>query len=121
MVTWRSGHSLPELLVALAFLGATLAGLASASLLGARWGRDAVLVQQAVARAGAVLDSLLLSTHEPVPGSDEANPSWGATEWTILPLGPASARIQVTVTPPAAAAPVRLEGLWIAPPLEGPP
>jgi Tfp pilus assembly protein PilV len=121
MVTRRSGHSLPELLVALAFLGATLAGLASASLLGARWGRDAVLVQQAVARAAAVLDSLVLSPHEPVPGTDEANPAWGATEWTILPLGPTSVRIQVTVTPPAAAAPVRLEGLWIAPSPEGAP
>ncbi len=61
MVIRRPGHSLPELIVTVTFLGVGLTGVAGSSILGARWATDALRAQEAVRLATAVLDSLAAS------------------------------------------------------------
>lgn len=58
MVTRRAGHSLPELIVAVTFLGVAMGGVAASTLLGARWAADALLRQEAMRAAGSTLDSI---------------------------------------------------------------
>jgi hypothetical protein len=54
----RPGHSLPELIVAIAFLGTTLGVVGSTAVLGARQVAGAALLHEAVREAAAALDSL---------------------------------------------------------------
>jgi Tfp pilus assembly protein PilV len=123
----RSGHSLAELLVALTFLGATLAALASSTVLATRWTTDAVLRQRAVALTEAVLDSLVFLDHPPGPGSrEERDPPW-AIRWSVESAGaggPGSmdgggsttATVRVTVSLTGQVTPsAELSGLWIPP------
>lgn len=121
----RSGHSLPELLVALTFLAATLAAMASVTLLATGWTADAVLRQRALATAEAALDSLVVLPVTPAGGDrSETDPPW-TVAWHVDPTvagggataasGPPAATLRVTVTGPRGPAPVvELRGLWIA-------
>jgi Tfp pilus assembly protein PilV len=115
----RPGHSLPELLVTLAFLGASLTAMASASVLASRWTGDAVARQWVVAVAEAVLDSLTSLPEPPMDGSMAVDQ--GTIEWSIDPVGFGEARsVEVTATGAGRGpAPLQLRGLWI-PPLLGP-
>ncbi len=54
----RTGHSLPELLVAVVFLGIALAAVGGAAWLGAAWTDAAITRQAGVRLAVTVLDSL---------------------------------------------------------------
>jgi hypothetical protein len=124
----RSAHSLAELLVALTFLGATLAALASSTVLATRWTTDAVLRQRAVALTEAVLDSLVFLDHPPGPGSrQERDPPW-AIRWSVEPAaggggqgsagggGSPAATVRVTVSLTGQVTPAaELAGLWIPP------
>jgi type II secretory pathway pseudopilin PulG len=137
MVTGRRGHSLPELIVALTLLGATLAGVASTAVLGSRWTTDAVMRQRALTLAESVLDSLVGSPG--MPGSGEVTdlaPPW-VVQWAVEPLtDTGAARVRVTVAVPHSVTAAHskttahsvtagdrplaeLHGLWI-PPLPGP-
>jgi Tfp pilus assembly protein PilV len=118
MVAVRPGHSLPELVVALAFLGASLTAMASASVLASRWTGDAVGKQRVLAVAEAVLDSLLSLPEPPGDGSLAVGP--GTIEWAIDSVGFQGARL-VGVTATGAGqgpVPIQLRGLWIPPLLE---
>jgi Tfp pilus assembly protein PilV len=111
----RPGHSLPEVLVALTFLGASLTAMASTAVLASRWTGDAVGRQHALAVAEAVLDSLTGLPDAPQPGSRDVE-HW-TIEWTVDSVGPARARmIRLTAgragrDPPL----VQLRGVWVAP------
>lgn len=125
MVSRRSGHSLPELIVALALLGATLAAVASSAVLGARWTHEAAARQGALAVAEAVLDSLNALADPPGSGDRELSvPPW-VVEWVVAP-GDASRGLGVRVHArpgPGATSPARplaeAYGLWL-PPLPSP-
>jgi Tfp pilus assembly protein PilV len=123
----RGGHSLPELMAALTFLGAALAGITSSTLLAGRVTADAVVRQRALSAAASTLDSLGAEPGIPGSGSKaETDPPW-VLDWRVDPAGaglgagarPGAATLRVTVTADAAAAPiVDLRGLWIASPPE---
>jgi hypothetical protein len=68
MARARPGRSLPELIVALALLGGTLAAVASAAVLGTRWTTEAIRLQRAVVLADHALDSLQRSPVAPRAG-----------------------------------------------------
>lgn len=70
-MTGPKGHSLPELIVAIAFLGIGLGGVGASSVLGARWTGEALRRQEAVRTAVAVLDSLVAAP-SPASGTREA-------------------------------------------------
>jgi Tfp pilus assembly protein PilV len=125
MVSRRSGHSLPELIVALTLLGATVAAVASSAVMGGRWTHEGVTRQGALAVAEAVLDSLTALAQPPASGDrDLSDPPW-MVKWVVAP-GPASHQLQVRVDAhavPGAAARTRplaeAYGLWV-PPLPAP-
>jgi Tfp pilus assembly protein PilV len=110
-----AGHSLPELVVALTFLGASLTAMASAAVLASRWTGDAVDRQRALTVAEAVLDSLLELADPPEPGSAGIE-AWTAA-WAVDSAGTPNARVvevaagRVDRSRPA----VRVLGLWVAP------
>lgn len=54
----RSGHSLPELIVAVTFLATTLVAVGGTAVVGARWTARGAATQEAIRIAGRVLDSL---------------------------------------------------------------
>lgn len=54
----RRGHSLPELIVAIALLGTAVAAVGASSVVGARWAAEGFARQEAVRAGMAVLDSL---------------------------------------------------------------
>lgn len=116
MVSRRAGHTLAELVVAITFLGATLSGLAAAALVGARWTRDAVLRQEALAVATATLDSLLALPAPPDPGGREAAPLPGALAWAVSDRDDGAAVVEVEVRLRGVAARALVRGLWSAPP-----
>lgn len=106
----RAGHSLPELIVALVFVGVAMAAIAGGSLLAARVTTDAVRSQEAVARAAALLDSLVAAPAV-IPGEllDEGM----RAAWTFGADGPGGT-VEVRITaPPGAPELARLEGYWI--------
>jgi Tfp pilus assembly protein PilV len=111
-----AGHSLPELVVALTFLGASLTAMASAAVLASRWTGDAVDRQRALIVAEAVLDSLLQLADPPEPGSVSLE-GWTAA-WAVDSAGPTHARVvEVTAGRMDRSRPaVRFQGLWVAPP-----
>jgi Tfp pilus assembly protein PilV len=113
----RPGHSLPEVLVALTFLGASLTAMASAAVLASRWTGDAVGRQHALAVAEAVLDSLTGLPDAPQPGSRDVD-RW-TIEWTVDSVAPATARmIRLTAWRAGPGPPsVELRGVWVAPAL----
>jgi Tfp pilus assembly protein PilV len=113
----RPGHSLPEVLVALTFLGASLTAMASAAVLASRWTGDAVGRQHALAVAEAVLDSLTGLPDAPQPGSRDVD-RW-TIEWTVDSVAPATARmIRLTAWRAGPGPPsVQLRGVWVAPAL----
>lgn len=114
----RAGHSLPELVVALTFLGASLTAMASTAVLATRWTGDAVARQQALSMAESILDSLAFASDPPVTGTAEQE-RWSIA-WDVDSVGPAIRVLRVTVLLPAAPLPVvELDGLWLAP-LPGP-
>lgn len=78
MVRMRPGHSLPELVVAVTFLGVALGCVGASTLLGARWAADALRRQEAVRIATAALDSLA-RVPEPESGALDS-PRW-RLEW----------------------------------------
>jgi Tfp pilus assembly protein PilV len=120
----RAGHSLPELLVAMTFLAATLAAMASTAVLATRWTSDALLRQRALSIAEAALDSLAALPVRPTAGGRPApEPPW-IVRWEVTPAdaagesgaasGSRAAGLQVTVTTADAPVPaVELRGLWI--------
>ncbi len=57
-LAFPSGHSLPELIVAVTFLAATLVAVGGTAVLGSRWTHRGARVQAAVRVAEGVLDSL---------------------------------------------------------------
>lgn len=79
-VTPRPGHSLPELIVAVTFLGVALSGVSAATLLGARWAADAQRRQEAGRVAAAVFDSVATAA-DPRAGSRDS-PRW-RVRWTL--------------------------------------
>lgn len=89
-VVHRQGHSLVELIVAVTFLGVTLAAVTGSTLLGARWVGEAAEEQRAVRLAEDVLDSLAAST-APAPGTLDRDGL--RLRWTVGPAG----RLTVTV------------------------
>lgn len=117
----RSGHSLPELVVALTLLTATLGAISSSVLLASRWTAESVGRQRAISAAETLLDSLTAIPELPVAGARLwAGPPW-LLEWEVEP-GPGGdvATLRVTATTTTRGAPTaRLRGLWIAP-LPGP-
>lgn len=121
MVTVRPGHSLPELIVALTLMGATLAGAASTALLGSRWTADAVARQRALGFGEATLDSLARHAEMPGPGEVvDAGTGW-VVAWAVDRLdGADAARLRVTVMAGPAGQPLaELVRVWI-PPVPGP-
>lgn len=118
MTSIRAGHSLPELLVALTFLGASLTAMASTAVLATRWTGDAVARQQSRSVAESVLDSLALAPDPPVRGTAHREP-W-TIGWAVDSVAPAIRLLRVTVDRPGdPVPPVELRGLWLAP-LPGP-
>ncbi len=126
----RPGHSLAELIVALALLGTMLAALTASALLATGWTTSSVLRQQASSMASTVLDSLVALPVEPVAGGLQAGqPAW-LIEWDVVPdpvvagdPAPGQAAgysravgLRVTSRPLGFdVALAELEGLWIAP------
>ncbi|MFP4623121.1 MAG: hypothetical protein ACLFRX_02970 [Gemmatimonadota bacterium] len=89
----RRGHSLPELIVAVTFLGVGVAAVSASTILGARWTGDAVARQRAVDLAAATLDSLVACA-APTSGSGEVDGL--RVEWRAHDDG----RLTVTVLRP---------------------
>jgi type II secretory pathway pseudopilin PulG len=114
----RAGHSLPELVVALTFLGASLTAMASTAVLATRWTGHEVARQQALSVAETILDSLALASDPPVVGTADRE-RW-TIGWAVDSVAPALRALRVTVDIPAdPMPPVELRGLWLAP-LPGP-
>ena len=93
MVSHQSGHTLVELLVTLSVLGVGLGAVSAAHLHGARSASVAERAQEAMARAAAVLDSLVMA--ETASPGGEPGGSLRA-RWSVRPLGSGDA-IDVTV------------------------
>ena len=104
----RRGHSLAELIVTLAFLGATLGAVAAAALAATRGTAAAVERQRGLASAAAVLDSLL-SQVDPATGEKEAGGF--VLRWTVTGAGRGRA-IRVVTLDPARAEIAILDGFW---------
>lgn len=68
MVKRPPGHSLPELVVAMVFLGATIPAVGATAALAARWTADAVTRQEALRLAAQTLDSVAAAA-APVAGA----------------------------------------------------
>lgn len=102
MVTARPGHSLPELIVAVCFLGTSLAAVGASVVLGSRWALDATRRQEAVREAAAVLDSLAMA-----PGADDGTRTVSemTVQWTVT--GPL---VRVTVADGSGRLLTELEG-----------
>lgn len=110
----RPGHSLPELIVAVTFLGACLGVVGATAAAAASRTRGAVLQQEAVRRAGTVLDSLLAA---PGVQDGELQLAGVTIHWAVLESG-ATPLVEVGSTGPDGRELVRLEARWFPP--EGP-
>ena len=76
----RAGHSLPELIVAVTFLSTTVVAVGGTAVLGARWTGRAVLRQEAVRRAAAILDSVATA---PGPRSGQGSSGGLTSRWRV--------------------------------------
>lgn len=109
----RSGHSLPELLVTLSFLTATLGAIASGTLAATRGTAHAVHRQRGLSAAAAVLDSLL---GDPDPVGSSRTEAGLALVWTVAPDG-AGRLVRVRALDAGSSAELAaLEGFWAAAP-----
>lgn len=109
----RAGHSLPELIVALVLLSLCLGVVTSSAVLGARWTAQAVLKQEAVRRAGEVLDSV---SGAAIVASGEDRQGRLVLRWTVG-AGEDTASVLVTAARADSGRPlVELRGLWLRPP-----
>ena len=102
MVKGRSGHSLPELLVTLAFLGVSMGAVTAALLHGGRNTAAAAATQEAIAVAAATLDSL---TSAAVAAPDSGVSGRFRVRWEVRPI-PSGEDVEVTVVAGAAARPI---------------
>lgn len=105
----RRGHSLAELIVTLAFLGATLGAVAAGSLAATQGTARAVERQRGLSSAAVVLDSLLAHA-DPVDG--EVHVAGSVLAWTVTPAGRGRV-VRVVVRDAGAAALATLDGFWI--------
>lgn len=80
----RRGHSLVELIVTLAFLGATLGAVAAATVAATRGTVTSAHTQQALSAAAATLDSLLA---HPDPSDGEQRARGRVLTWTLVAAG----------------------------------
>ena len=101
-MTARWGHSLPELLVTLSFLGVSMGAVTAALLHGGRNTAAAAFRQEAVALAAATLDSLTVT---PVAASDSAVTSRFRVRWTLSPI-PSGQAVEVVVESHATSRPL---------------
>lgn len=93
MVRRPPGHSLPELLVALVFLGATIPAVGTAAALAARWTTGAVARQEALALAAHTLDSVAAAE---VPASGTGAVGTLRVRWWVgAPADSGRIRVQV--------------------------
>lgn len=104
----RPGHSLPELIVAVAFLGASLGAVGATAAAAAGRTRDAVLKQEAVRQTGTILDSLLAA---PQLENGERQLTGVAIHWKVLE-SVATPRVEVVATGPRGRELVRIEARW---------
>lgn len=107
----RAGHSLAELMAAVAVLGVGLAAAGSMALMGGRRTADALARQEGTALAERYLDSLLAygTSGPPTVGVAVRGP-W-AVRWTVGTPDSADVRwVDVAVTWPGADRAVRLQG-----------
>lgn len=93
MVKRPSGHSLPELLVAMVFLGTTVPAVGAAAALAARWTAGAATRQEALAAAARALDSVAALE---APASGTAPAGALSVRWWVG-AGADSGRIRVEV------------------------
>ena len=116
MVT-RTGHSLPEMIVTLAFLAATLGAVSAGALAAARTTAAAVDRQDALAVASAALDSLL--TAEAIIPEAGQSGRW-RVEWRRIPSGDGYV-LRVHASDPHTGRRAVVESFWAPPPpvLEG--
>lgn len=110
-VRCRRGHSLPELIVAVTFLGASLGAVGTTAAAAAARTRTAVLQQEAVREAAAILDSLLAA---PVVQDGNRELPGIALRWITVGSG-ATPRVEVTAIGPNGRDWVRLEAPWFPP------
>lgn len=107
MVRRPAGHSLPELLVAMVFLGATIPAVGAAAALAARWTADAATRQEALAAAAQTLDSVAVVA---APASGAAVVGALSVRWWVGAAAD-SGRIRVEVADRAGASLATLTGL----------
>lgn len=86
----RSGHSLPELVVAVTFLATSLLAVGASTVLGARWTARAAARQEAVRLAGTVLDSM---TAFPVSTEGDTTIDGFSIRWGTGPDGGTTVRV----------------------------
>lgn len=110
MVTARTrpGHSLPELIVAVTFLGASLCAVGATAALGAGWTSRAVMRQDAVRAAAATLDSLLAA---PAVAHGQRTLGPVSLRWTTSDA-PAGLEVEVTAAGPDGRELARLAAPW---------
>lgn len=109
----RAGHSLPELVVAVALMGVCLGAAGATAVLGSGRSDAGMLRQEAVRGAATVLDSLLAT--DPVhPGERR----WGRVHlaWELSHHGDVP-RVEVIATGPSSEPLVQLSAPWYPPPL----
>lgn len=75
-----AGHSLPELLVALALLAASLGSVGAAGLVGSQRTARSSRATEAVLTAVAILDSVMVNSGSPPPSGSAARGRW-RVEW----------------------------------------
>lgn len=109
-MTRRRGHSLPELIVAVTFLGIALGCVGASSVLGAQWAGDALRRQAAVRVASAVLDSLIAA---PVATTGYREDTRWRVAWSVEA---AEGPVRVTVDTPAGQRLLEVDG-WRALPV----
>lgn len=109
----RPGHSLVEMVVALTFLGASLAAITAAGVLSTRRTLDAIRLQEATALAAAILDSVAAGT---APVAGERRSPWGLLEWDVRSSESGSSRVGVRLRGPGVTDTLDLVlGGWIPP------
>jgi Tfp pilus assembly protein PilV len=106
----RSGHSIPELVVALVFIAVALAAVAAGTLLAYRSTVAAVRRQNAVVLTAALLDSLLAA---PDIAAGHRTLEGLRSEWRITPVAGGLVVEVASLTDPGAAELARMEGFWL--------
>lgn len=115
MVSGRRGHSLVELIVAMAFLAATLSAIAATGVVALRRTGRAILTQDVAAAAALVLDSLI---SEPAPASGSAAGPGRRLEWVVDPPAGGWSRVLVRgIDEATGSVLLELVGAWAPPPV----